>query len=154
MVNKGEGIVKGDKGAATDQDGGWQSLTELENSEGFGRFTARRLKTLKAPAAQVAELVGFAKELKKDGDAIVGELTEEGAKAQIRFGPNSDAKDAKASVKFWIKDGELSKYEVKAGGKLDFNGNEFDADRTTTIEIKDVGTTKVTVPEEAKKKLT
>jgi hypothetical protein len=152
--NKGEGFVKGDKGAATDQDGGWQSLTELENSEGFGRFTARRLKTLKAPAAQVAELVGFAKELKKDGDAIVGELTEEGAKAQIRFGPNSDAKDAKASVKFWIKDGELSKYEVKAGGKLDFNGNEFDADRTTTIEIKDVGTTKVTVPEEAKKKLT
>lgn len=152
--NTFQGVVKGDKGAATDQDGGWQSLAELENSEGFGRFTARRLKNLKGfPAAQVVELVGFTKELKKDGEAIVGELTEEGAKAQIRFGRNSNVSNAKASVKFWLKDGELAKYEIKTGGKLEFNGNEMDADRTTTIEIKDVGTTKVVVSEEAKKKL-
>lgn len=151
--NTSQGIVKGDKGVATDPEGGWQSLAELENSEGFGRFTARRLKTLKAPAAEVVELAGLAKELKKDGDAIVGELTEEGAKAQIRFSPDNDVKNAKASVKFWLKDGELTKYEIKAGGKLDFNGNEMDADRTTTIEIKEVGKTKVEVPAEAKKKL-
>jgi len=152
--NSSQGVVKGDKGAATDPDGGWQSLTELESAEGFFRFTARRLKTLNAPAAHVVELVGLTKELKKEGETIVGELTEEGAKAQIRFGPNSNVSNAKASVKFWIKDGELAKYEVKAGGKIDFNGNEMDADRTTTIEIKDVGQTKVVVPEEAKKKLT
>jgi hypothetical protein len=151
--NTSQGFVKGDKGAATDPDGAWQSLTELEGSEGFGRFTARRLRNFKAPAAQVIELAGFAKELKKDGEAIVGELTEEGAKAQIRFGPNSNATNAKASVKFWLKDGELAKYEIKAAGKLDFNGNEVDADRTSTIEIKDVGTTKVEVPAEARKKL-
>jgi hypothetical protein len=38
-------------------------------------------------------------------------------------------------------------------GKVDFNGNEFEVDRTWTIEVKDVGTTKVNVPEEAKKKV-
>jgi hypothetical protein len=56
-------------------------------------------------------------------------------------------------VKFWIKDGVLSKYEFKVTGKVSFNGNDRDVDRTTTVEIKDVGTTKVEVSDEAKKKL-
>jgi len=34
-----------------------------------------------------------------------------------------------------------------------FNGEDRDVDRTTTVEIKDVGTTKIDVPEAAKKKL-
>jgi hypothetical protein len=29
-----------------------------------------------------------------------------------------------------------------------------DVDRTTTVEIKDIGTTKITVPDEAKSKMT
>jgi hypothetical protein len=148
-----QGLVKGDKGAASNPDGGWQSLTELENSEGFGPFTARRLRSLKAPAAQVIDLAAATKELKKDGDMYSGELTEEGAKAQLRFGANSEVNNAKGSVKFWLKDGALSKYEIKVKGTVKFNDNEFENDRTSTIEIKDVGTTKVTVPEEAKKKL-
>ena len=36
---------------------------------------------------------------------------------------------------------------------MSFNGNDREIDRTTTVEIKDVGTTKLTVPDEAKKKL-
>ncbi len=36
---------------------------------------------------------------------------------------------------------------------LRFNGNDREVNRTTTIEIKDVGSTKVSVPEEAAKKL-
>jgi hypothetical protein len=36
---------------------------------------------------------------------------------------------------------------------VDFGGNEVEVDRTTTVEIKDVGTTKVQMPEAAKKKL-
>jgi hypothetical protein len=35
---------------------------------------------------------------------------------------------------------------------MEINGNDVDMDRTTTVEIKDVGTTKVEVPEGAKKK--
>ena len=38
-------------------------------------------------------------------------------------------------------------------GTISFNGNDFENDRTTTVEIKEVGSTKVEVPEEAKKKL-
>ena len=38
-------------------------------------------------------------------------------------------------------------------GKVSFNGNDRDVDRTTTVEIKDIGSTKVQVPDDAKKKL-
>src|SRR5439155_13884138 len=96
---------------------------------------------------------------KKDGDAYSGDLTEDGAKSLLTFGGRGgggnapEISGAKGAVKFWVKDGVLSKYEFKVQGKVSFNGNDRDIDRTTTVEIKDVGTTKVNVPEEAKKKL-
>jgi len=96
-------------------------------------------------------------ELKKDGEIIAGDLTEEGAKNLMRFrrgGEGPAISDAKGSVKFWLKDGMLAKYEFKVSGKMDFNGNEVELDRTTTVEIKEVGKTKIEVPEGAKSKLT
>ena len=36
---------------------------------------------------------------------------------------------------------------------MDFGGNPMDVDRTTTVEITNVGTTKIEVPDDAKKKL-
>jgi hypothetical protein len=148
--NTTQAVIKGDKAAVTNRDGEWQSVAELDGNEGPGRFLGRMVRNLKTPAAQATELAGAAKELKKDGDSYSSDLTEEGAKAQFRFGTPSNAK---GSVKFWLKDGALSKYEFKVQGKVDFNGNEVDVDRATTVEIKDVGATKVEVPEGAKKKL-
>ena len=145
-----EAVMKGDKAVVTDQDGNWKSASELEGGEGRGRFMGRMVRNLKAPAAQVTELVAGIKELKKDGDIYSGELTEEGAKAQFRMGNTTNPK---GSVKFWLKEGALSKYELKVTGKVEVNGNERDLDRATTTEIKEVGTTKVNVPEAAKKKL-
>ena len=149
--NLTEAVIKGDNAVVTNQDGDWQKASELENAEGRGQFRARMIKNLKTPAVQAAELAAAAKELKKDGEAYSGDLTEEGAKAQFRFGT---PKNPKGSVKFWLKDGVLAKYEFKVQGKVDFNGNEMDVDRATTVEIKDVGTTKVNIPAAAKKKLT
>ena len=154
--NTMEFVKKGDKAAFTNQDGEWQSLTEAEGEQGRGRFIAGMVRSLKTPAVQAAEIAADAKELKKDGDAIAGDLTEEGTKNLMRFrrgGEGPAISNAKGSAKFWIKEGALSKYEYKVSGKMDFNGNEIDLDRTTTVEVKDVGTTKVEVPEGAKKKL-
>ena len=122
----------------------------MENDEGPGRFIGFLVRTFKAPAAQAEELAGTAKELKVEGDVISGDMTDEGAKNQFRFGKVTDPK---GSVKFWVKDGQISKYEFKIVGKADFNGNEVDVDRDTTIEISGVGTTKIEVPADAKKKL-
>ena len=71
-----------------------------------------------------------------------------------RGGANApEISGAKGSVKFWVKDGLLSKYEIKVQGKVTVNGNDREVDRTTKIEIKDIGSTKIEVPEDAKKKL-
>ncbi len=142
-------ILKGGKAAITNPDGGWQSLAELD-TEGGGGFMGRMVKNFKAPTAQAIDLAEGAKELKKEGDVYSADLTEAGAKAQFRFGT---VNNPKGSVKFWLKDGVLTKFEFKVQGKVTFNDNEMDIDRDTTVEIKDVGATKVTVPEEAKKKL-
>ena len=158
--NTTRAILKGDKAAISNPDGGWQSLAELDSAEeGPARFRAMAARGFKAPATQVAELAAGTRELAKDGDAWAGDLTEDAAKTLLTFGRRAGGGDgpsvsnAKASVKFWLKDGALSKYETKVSGKVTFNGNERDVDRTTTVEIKDVGTTKVEVPEEAKTKL-
>jgi hypothetical protein len=151
--NTSEFVLQGGKSAVHTSDGGWQSLSELDD-QGPGRFLGGMVRNFKAPAAQAAELAAQAKELKKDGDVYSADLTEEGAKALLQFrGGNATVSDAKGSVKFWVKDGVLTKYEFKVAGKVSFNGNDRDVDRTTTVEIKDVGATKVEVPDEAKKKL-
>ena len=148
-------VVKGKKGAFTDQDGAWQSSTEAESAEGPGRFMAMMVQNFQTPAEEAGELATFAKELKKEGDVYSSDLTEEGAKAKLIFrrGGGATVTNPKGSAKFWVKDGALTKYEFKVKGTVNWNGNDFENDRATTVEIKDVGTTKVEVPEEAKKKL-
>ncbi len=148
--NTTELVKKGEKAVITDENGEWRLTSDFENEEGFARFRATLGKNAKTAAAQALELVGFTKELKKEGDVFSGPLTDEGAKKQFRFG---EPKDAKAVAKVWVKDGMLSKIEVKVDGKLEFNGNEIDAARTTTTEIKNVGTTKLTIPATAKSKI-
>ena len=61
--------------------------------------------------------------------------------------------DAKGTVKFWIKDGALAKYEIKVQGKVAAGERQNEINRTTTVELKEVGTTKLEVPAEAKQKM-
>jgi hypothetical protein len=158
--NTTEAVVKGEKGALKTQDG-WRSFAELSDQGGGqnrGAFMVRRLQNYKAPAAEIEDLVTKVKELKKTDDAVGGDLTDEGVKQYLLMrgragGQGPEVKDGKGSVKIWIKNGELSKYELKVQGKMTFNDQEMDINRTTTTEIKDVGTTKVEIPEEAKSKL-
>jgi hypothetical protein len=122
-------------------------------------------ENFKAPAAEAVTIAEGVKELKKDGDTLTGDLTEDAAKTRLTFGGrgrggagggggNAPAiSDAKGSVKFWVKDGVLSKYEVTVTGKRERDGNTVDINRTSTTEFKDVGTTKVEVPSEATEKL-
>jgi hypothetical protein len=154
-----EAVLKGGKGAVKTEEG-WRSLVEVAESDSqqnTSRFIARMLQNVKAPAAQAADLASKAKELKKTDDAYVGDLTQEGVKELLSFGrrPNPDspgARDVSGAVKFWIKDGVLSKYEYQIKGTVKVGDNDFNMDRTSTIEIKDVDSTKIDVPEEAKSK--
>jgi hypothetical protein len=159
--NTTDAFLKSGKGAVKTQDQDWQSLSELEAASGTEpgprRFLLRRLQAIKTPSTEVSDLAGKTKELKKDGQVYSGDLTETGAKELLSFGRRganaSEPKNAKGSVKIWVKDGALTKYIVNVQGTVNFNGEDRDVDRTSTTEIKDVGTTKVELPEPAKKKL-
>jgi len=174
--NTTEAFAKGGKGAVKTEDG-WEAvdLTAAPARGGGGgggggnnpaRFMGMRLRTLKAPAAEAADIIGKTQDLTKADDAYSGALTEEGAKSLLTMGRGRrgggaggaggqapTVSDAKGSVKFWIKDGAISKYQIKVSGTVTRNGNDTDVDRTTTVEIKDVGTTTITLPDEAKSKL-
>ena len=152
--NSFEVAVKGSK-YAVNYTGDWVAVSE--DSEETARI-AKRVKSLKDPIEAAEELTSKAGELKKDSDgAYSGDLTAEGAKELFsRLGRRAAAaQDAKGSVKFWVKNGLLTKYEFSVKGKMTVGEEkkEVDVSRTITVEIKDVGSTKLSLPEEATKKL-
>ena len=160
--NTSEAVIKGTNGAVNTDDG-WQTLADAMKDSGDGGFNrtaflARMVQSYKVPAVEAASLAEAAKELKLDAGVISGDLTEAGAKDLLTFrrrgnGGNGPAvANPTGSVKFWLKDGAVAKYEFKLKGTVSFNGNDFENDRTTLVEIKEVGSTKLTIPEEAKKK--
>jgi hypothetical protein len=161
-----EVFAKEGKGAIKTEDG-WESLDDAAKDDGggqfnFKRFMAMRMKDFKAPAAQAADILDKSKELTKEGDAYSGDLTEEGAKALMTFGRGRRGgqggpppiSNAKGTVKFWVKDGVLTKFVTKVSGSMkNRDGDDMDIERTTTVEIKDVGATNIKVPDEARKKM-
>jgi len=159
--NNPEFVKKGEAGAMTDQDGNWISITNQDASEGPGRFMVGMIRNFQTPDAEALQLAGYAKELKDDNGVYSGDLTEDGAKALLTFrgrrrggnGNGPTVTNPSGSVKFWVKDGVLTKYEFKVKGTVSFNDNDRDIDRDTTVEIKDIGTTKVNAPDAAKKLL-
>ncbi|MCX7872141.1 MAG: hypothetical protein N2487_02515 [Verrucomicrobiae bacterium] len=156
-----EAVLKGEKVVVKTQEGAWQEPPQPGaggGQGGRGAFMGRMLRNFKAPAAQADELIKAAKEIKKEGDVYTCELTEQGARQFLMFGGRGganqpEASNAKGSAKFWIKDGLLTKYEYRVQGTVTFNNNDVNIDRTTTVEVKDVGTTKLDIPAEAKQKL-
>ncbi len=158
-----EAVKKGTNGAVK-TDEGWKSLSEAMKDDGNGGFNptlfiARMVQNYKVPAVEAASLAEAAKELNQDANVISGDLTEAGAKDLLTFRRGRNAGDGptvanpKGSVKFWIQDGKLVKYQYHVQGTVSFNGNDRDVDRTTTVEIKDVNSTRIDVPDDVKKLL-
>jgi hypothetical protein len=159
-----EYALKGEKFAMKVRDQ-WMGAGDIPGAGGApqGRpdpsmFAARMAKTLKPVSQGVGEAVDKLKELKSEGNGVYsGEFTPEGAKDQLTpKGAGTAAPavlDAKGTIKLWVKDGMLVKVESTMQGKMTVGQREIEINRTTTTEIKDVGSTKIELPDEAKKKL-
>jgi hypothetical protein len=147
-----EVALKGGK-VAVKQEEEWKSGDELESN-----IVARRFKTFKVPGDDAADLAEKAKELKPGADGLyAGDLSEQGVKeffARYRREGSPEAKEVKGSIKFWLKDGALTKYEYNIQGKITMGQNQDETvvNGTSTVEIKDIGTTKLSIPDAAKKK--
>ena len=151
--------MNGQKGAAKALED-WQTFDEIAQTSGTAAAVVRFLRSYKAPGVESAALSGKAKDVKEAEGVISGELNEDATKEFLQFGTRRregqeppKIENPKGSVKFWIKDGALTKYEINVQGKVTAGEREKDVNRTTTIEIKDAGTTKLEVPAEAKPKM-
>jgi hypothetical protein len=155
-----DAVFKGGKGVLK-LDDGWSLISEVATNTDQGgapRIVARVLQAFRAPAEEAADLAAKPKELKMADGVYSGDLSADAIKEMLKFGKQAagrslDISSAKGSVKFWLKDGSLTKYEYSVQGTVTFGGNDREVDLKNTVVMKDVGTTKVTVPEGAAKKL-
>ncbi len=154
-----EVYINGQKGAAKATEG-WQTFDDIAQTSGPADAIVRYLRVYKAPAAESAALSGKVKDLKEAEGVFSGDLKEEAVKDLLERGARRREGQAppkienpKGSVKFWLQNGALTKYEVNFQGKVTTGDREFDINRTATVEIKDAGTTKLEVPAEAKQKM-
>jgi hypothetical protein len=152
-------VVKQGSKTAVKNDSGWQTLAEASNGEGPAQFIGMMVDGVKAPAVEALDLVEKVGDLKLTDGAYAGTFATDAAKVlamPFRMPPGMEApavSDAKASVKFWLTDGVLSKYELTTSAKINFNGEDRDFGRATMVEIKELGTAKVEIAEAAKAKL-
>jgi hypothetical protein len=155
--NTTEVVFKGDKAAVKGEEG-WQNLDE---AQGPAAMMGGWLTAYGTAADEAGKLLKGVKELKSgDQNLFTGDLTPEAAKDLMTFKPRRGQappppKDAKGSVKFWVKDGALTKFESHLQATVSFGPNQDEQpfEVTRTIEIQNVGATKMDVPAEAKKKL-
>jgi len=155
-----EVFMKGQKGTAKALEG-WQTLDDIAATSGTAAAVVRYLRSYKAPASESANLAGKVNDLKEADGMWAGDLKEDAVKelllrnARRREGDDAPKiADPKGTIKFWVKDGTLTKYEVNVQGKITAGDRDTDVNRTTTVDIKEPGTTKIEVPAEAKEKMT
>lgn len=115
---------------------------------------------LSRPAEEIGLIVGGYTEIKMDGDAVTGALSEISAKLLLVHPGQNQLTPIKANgtFRFWTRDGMLSKYELNLEGTITVEttgGSKRDVivHQKSTTEIRAVNTTKLEVPDEARKKL-
>jgi hypothetical protein len=153
-------VRKGEKGVVK-VEGEWKTAEDLRGGGGGGGGGGWRggmLLRTQMPAEDAPKMLERVKELKDMDGYVGGELTEAGAKELLAFrgrpgGNAPEPKNAKGFAKFWLKDGAIAKMEVKVSGTISMQNEDRDVSRTTTYEFKDVGSTKVEVPADAKSKI-
>ncbi len=157
FLQRGKGAIKTPEG--------WKSLAETaqDHLEGVSpmRMAALMLLDYQLPTVQTLDLAEKTESLTLTNGAYASALTDTGARELFSFrragmgkGGGPSMRDVGGFVRFWVKDGLLVKCEFRLHGLLSFAGDDHFMDRTTTVEIKDIGTTKITVPAEAAKKTT
>ncbi len=123
-------------------------------------FFARQLQSMKTPGELAADLTGKITRFTAAGTTVTGELSTEAAKELLTFGHRRDNNgdghgppkpvNPRGSVTFSLKDGQLQKFELRLAATMNFNGSDLSLDRITVFEIKEVGTTRLEIPEQAK----
>jgi hypothetical protein len=144
----------------------------LNSVPGMGASTRRRAPeraepdaysnlqlAISRPHEDLGVIVSSHVEWNVDGDIVTGTLNELGAQLLLVHDGQNEITPLRAtgSFKLWLRDGMVAKYQLTLEGILAVSthlGRKRVAVRqTSTTELKNVGTTKFEVPEEARRKL-
>lgn len=149
--------MKGTNAVLTDPDGGWQTLADMDDTQFPGRMLAGMVRNFKTPAAQAVALIADCKDLQQTNGAYSSDLNEDAVKKMMMFrrrgGNAPEISNPSGTATFWINNGELTKYELQLKGTANFNGNDVNLERDTTVQFTDIGSTTINVPDDVKKKL-
>jgi hypothetical protein len=157
--------------AAMQRDGAWVVPNPDADEQGGGRWVARMVQNLREPTTDAKDLVAKAKDVKLEGGSYKGALDEAAAKELMSFrgfgrrgggggggqggggggggGTPPEVTGAGGSVTFTVTDGVLTGYELTLTGRMNFNGEDRDVNRTTKVAFTGVGSTTFDIPEAA-----
>jgi hypothetical protein len=156
-------VVKGGK-TAVRLDDGWaleQELTGGGASRRHPNLTAvRSLRGRSRPAAEAAELFKHVKDLNAGVEGyFTTDLSPDDAKGLLlkylrSSGRSADVASPAGSLAFWVRDGSLTKYEVRLRGTVTFSAprpSTWNADQIMTVQMFEVGASRVDLPPDVKK---
>jgi hypothetical protein len=169
LVNITDGsltLSKGTNAAFKPPDGEWQSVADTFSGDANGDVKIAAFRALMntpfPPAQEIEALVEQLGNITVAKGVYSSTLTEESAKHfaplsyyRLVFGRagNLMVTGTKGSARFWITDGLLTKIELPVQGELHSMQGLQEINRTATTTFKDIGNTKVELPDEAKKKV-
>lgn len=145
-----------------DRDGHWLSPAETrQRLTALGRSARGGLLGLGAvsPAVLAASLAGKLRNLRVEDNAILGSVDgPDAATLLMPAGPRGAAtpglRFTSAEVRFWINDGTLAKFELVARAQVTGpDGTARELETTAFTEFKDVGSSRVEVPDAARRAL-
>jgi hypothetical protein len=111
------------------------------------------------PHEELGVIVGSYQELKVEGDVVTGSLTDLGAQLLlVRDGQKYiEPLRAAGTFKLWLRNGMVAKYQVTLEGVLRIHvqsgRRQVEVHQVTDTVLKDVGTTTLDVPDQARAKL-
>lgn len=115
--------------------------------------------TLSRPHDEIAIIVANASEWRAEPDGVSGALADLGARLLLVHPGQNELTPLRAGGTFrlWLKEGSLVRYQVRLTGtlavKAGLDRREIDVNQDATTKLREMGTTRVDVPEEAKRKL-
>ncbi len=160
LARKGKGAIL--------REGKWVVPNPDAEEQGAGRFVARMVQNLREPNADAKDLASKAKDVKLENGSYKGTLDEATAKELMSFrgfgrrggggggqggggggGTPPEVSGAGGSVSFTVTDGVLTGYELTLTGKMTFNGEEREVNRSTKVAFTAICTTSFDIPEAA-----
>jgi len=154
----GGGVFGGGGGMGGRGGGGFPPPVD-DRGEASGRTFSNVQKTLSRPHEEIAVIIAGGSDLKAEGELVSGRLSETSAKLLLVHEGQRDRVPLQAGGTFrlWLRGGALVKYETRLEGVLRVDDSagrrEVRVNETSTTTLSKVGTARVEVPAEVRKRL-